>query len=147
MVQVTCPKFFFFFVGACVKILDRWKTSELNKETGKAKEGVLALSEGGVSAACQPLWGQLTRSLDPSSVVLISQCQLQGHNSSPFFTPTNSFLVLQRLAEPGLDFSSPDPMPRSSPEQLMRLHLSLIPWCLCHHFTQASLIFGPKKGH
>lgn len=122
LAQVTCRKFF-FFVGACVKKLDRWKTSELNKETGKAKEGEnRPWSEGGVSAACQPLWGQLTRSLDPSSAVVISQCQLQGHNSSHFSTPTNSFLVLQRLAEPGLDFSSPDPMPGSSPEQLMRLH-------------------------
>lgn len=132
-----------------MKKLDRWKTSELNKETEKAKEGGrIGPGVKEVSALpISPLCGQLTRSLDPASAVVISQCQLQGRDSSLFSTPTNSFLVLQRLAEPGLDFSSPDPMPWSSPEQFMQLHFSLIPWCLCHHFTQVFLIFGPKKGH
>lgn len=74
--------FVFFFLWSTV--CKNWTCENIKfkkKRDRKSKGGSIG-PEWRVCATCQPLWGQLTRSLDPSSAVVISQCQLQGHNSS-----------------------------------------------------------------
>lgn len=83
---------------------------QTNKQEGETfqKEGREAQKEEGANSIL-PLRRKLNWSVGPRSAFLMTQDQLQAITAHPESTLANSFLVFPRVAESGIDFSSPAP--------------------------------------